>query len=104
MTGWRRWLPQDQTDWLLIAIVVLSTIVLCAAITPAALTLVELHGPEGQRYYLNPVEISTIREPVGNDLRHFSKGTRCLIVTTNGKFLAVHETCDEVRAEVNKAP
>jgi hypothetical protein len=25
---WRRWLPQDQTDWLLIAIMLLSTAVL----------------------------------------------------------------------------
>lgn len=69
----------------------------------ALLTLVELHGPNGQRYFINPAEITTIREPINSDLRHFGSGTHCVIFITNGKFLAVRETCDEVRARVTGA-
>lgn len=66
------------------------------------ITLVELHGPNGQRYFLNPYWITTIREPVTADLKHFSTDTHCVVVTTNGRFLAVRETCDQVRALVSK--
>lgn len=64
------------------------------------ITLVELHGPNGQRYFVNPMFITSLREPITEDRKHFSPNTRCVIVTVNGKFLAVRETCDDVRALV----
>lgn len=66
------------------------------------ISLIELHGPNGQRYFLNPYWITTIREPVAADLKHFSTSTHCIIVTTNARFLAVREPCDQVRAMVSE--
>jgi hypothetical protein len=63
----------------------------------AAVQFVVLHGPGGQELYVNPEQITSIREPVGTDLRHFPRGTHCVVVTTSGKFLAVREPCAEVR-------
>ena len=53
---------------------------------------IELHGPDGQRAFLNPKAISSLREPVDTDLKHFTGRVRCVVVTTNGKFIAVVET------------
>lgn len=64
-----------------------------------ALDLLEVHGPDGQIALVNTHEIATLREPATFDLRrHFAKGSRCIILTTDGKFLAVVETCAELRA------
>lgn len=69
------------------------------------ITLIELHGADGQKFYLNPAEITTIREPSKADLvHHFAAGAHCVIVTTNGKFVAVRETCDAVRETVSPPP
>ena len=70
----------------------------------ALVVLVELHGPEGQRFFVNPAEITSVREPVGKDKLHFAPGMRCIIVMTNGKFIPTRETCDEVRAAVARPP
>jgi uncharacterized protein YlzI (FlbEa/FlbD family) len=68
----------------------------------ALIVLVELHGPDGQRYYVNPAEITSVREPATKE--HFAAGTRCVIVMTSGKFLSTHEGCDEVRQAVAGPP
>lgn len=63
-----------------------------------ALNLIEVHGPENQRYFVNTTQITSLRAPIDSDLKQFSRGTHCIIVTTAGKFLAVRETCEEVAA------
>lgn len=68
----------------------------------SAIDLVELHGPAGQRVFINPPEITTVREPLRADLKHFSRGTHCIVVMADGKFVAVRETCDQVRQMVGK--
>lgn len=68
----------------------------------ACIKLIPLHGPDGQRYYVNPAFITTIREPINSDLRHLAPGAHCVIVMTNGKFVPVAESCDEVRAAVSR--
>ena len=71
----------------------------------AAVQLLELHGPTGQRAYVNVNEISTLREPNTPDLqRYFMRGVHCVVVTTNGQFLAVTETCDDIRNQVVGRP
>lgn len=71
---------------------------LCAALLLLArIELVMLHGPDNQRYWVNPFQITSVREPIGYDLKHFSPIVRCIIVTTNGKFMPVRESCDQVR-------
>lgn len=63
-----------------------------------AVDLIEVHGPDGQRAYVNTHEISSLREPADKDLRqHFPPKVHCVVMTTNGKFLAVTETCDQIR-------
>ena len=67
--------------------------------TAAAVELIELHGPEGQRAFVNTLSISSLREPFDRDLRtHFARGTRCVVVLMSGRFMAVRESCDEIRA------
>ena len=83
----------------------LRGVVPVAFVSLAAVTLIELHGAEGQRFLLNPAQITTIREPSAADLRqHFAPGAHCIVVTTSGKFLAVRESCDQVQAAVSKVP
>lgn len=69
----------------------------------AYIDLVEVHGPEGQRYWINPEQITTIREPIAPDAhKRFAHITRCVIVTSNGKFIAVRDTCADVLNLVEK--
>ena len=69
-----------------------------AAALLIALDLLEVHGPDGQIALVNVNEIASIRAPTAADLgRHFAKGAKCVLLTTDGKFLAVVETCAEIR-------
>lgn len=63
----------------------------------ATVQLLELHGPDGQKAFLNTHEISTLREPTMADLRRFTRGVHCVVSTTNGKVLSVVEPCDYIR-------
>lgn len=65
---------------------------------------IELHGPNGQRAFLNPRAISSLREPAGKDLEHFTRNVRCVVVTTNGKFIAVVEPCVGIRDALGGKP
>lgn len=67
-----------------------------------ALLFVMLHGTNGQQFFINPHQITSMREPTGNDLRHFPTGTHCVIGTTDGKFVATQEDCDTVRNLIGK--
>ena len=67
-----------------------------------ALDLLEVHGPDGQTALINIHEIASIRAPNATDLgRHFARGARCIVLTTDGKWLAVTETCSEIRAALS---
>lgn len=60
--------------------------------------LLEVHGPDGQLVYINPAEISSLRQPTNADLgRYFPRTVHCIIVTTNGKFVAAVEMCNVLR-------
>jgi hypothetical protein len=56
--------------------------------------LITLTGPDQQAIEVNPNEIVALREPRGTD--HFARGTRCLVFTSDGKYLSVMETCEKV--------
>lgn len=66
--------------------------------TVLALLLVQLTGPDGQRIDLNPQEITSVREPRGG----FDKEIHCLIHMADGKFIAVIETCAQVREKLGQ--
>jgi hypothetical protein len=64
-----------------------------------ALGLVELTGPGGQVIEVNPNEIVSVREPRGAD--HFGKDVHCLVFTSDGKYIGVVQTCEQVKAIVD---
>jgi hypothetical protein len=77
---------------------------LSALIFISGVEFIELHGPDGQRAFLNPKTISSLREPIATDLKHFTGRVHCVVVTTNGKFIAVVETCNYIRDTLDKKP
>jgi uncharacterized protein YlzI (FlbEa/FlbD family) len=64
----------------------------------ATLYLIRLHSPDGHEIDINPREITVIREREHG--KHFTPGVECAISMSDGKFVAVVETCDEVRAKI----
>lgn len=65
-----------------------------------ALVLVQLHGPNSQTIWVNPQEVVSVRAPRAAD--HFGGQVRCLIEMTDGKFVNVTDTCDDVIAVTGK--
>ena len=68
----------------------------------SAIALIALHGPANQVIYINPQEITSVREPLVTG--HFARGTRCLVYLSNRNFITVTETCDEVKAKIQAIP
>lgn len=72
-----------------------------ALIVLAAVELLELHGVDGQLAWINVAEISELRAPGSRDLaRHFAPGTQCVVVMGNAKWLAVRESCAEIKQKL----
>jgi len=69
-----------------------------------ALEFVRLTGPDGQIIELNSDQIVSLREPRAEFKDHFTKGTNCLIFTTDGKFVAVTEPCKVVHELMTGEP
>jgi hypothetical protein len=61
-----------------------------------AASLITLHAPGRQqrRVDINPAEIVMVSEP----REHVANDSNCVIWTADGHFVAVVETCDQVRA------
>jgi len=62
------------------------------------LAFVAFTGAGGQPVFVNPSEVISVREPLGNG--HYEPGVRCVLHTSDGKFIAVTETCPEVRRKL----
>jgi hypothetical protein len=69
---------------------------------PIAFHLIKLTGPDNQEIEVNPDEVVMLREKRELE-HHFHKNISCLVFTTDGKFVGVLETCDEVRVMLEKA-
>jgi uncharacterized protein YlzI (FlbEa/FlbD family) len=71
-----------------------------------AMTLVELHGPgqNGQRIFVNPHEVTSIREPRALAHQHLAPGTHCVLFMVSGNFISVAEPCDDVRNKLVGTP
>jgi hypothetical protein len=63
-------------------------------ITEIVLRLILLTGPDNQPIQLNIDEVVSVRQPRSAD--HFAVGARCIINTTDGKFVLVQELCSSV--------
>jgi len=59
-----------------------------------ALNLIILHDPRGNEIRVNPEDISSLRSAKGQG--HYASGLHCLLHMTNGRFVAVAETCAKV--------
>jgi len=59
-----------------------------------AVHLIQLTGIDKQIIELNPDSVATLRGPRETDL--IAKGAKCLVFTTDGKYVSVTETCAEV--------
>lgn len=82
----------------------LASLAFLLLLTAAAETaLIELDGPGGQKIFVNPREVTTLREPRGMSQQHFAPGTRCVVFMTNGNILAVSETCETIRDRIEEA-
>jgi hypothetical protein len=64
-----------------------------AAVAAAAIRFLACHTPAGTDIYINPDQISSIREVRPDSKGHFAKGTKCVIVMTNGHTNTVIEDC-----------
>jgi hypothetical protein len=69
---------------------------------PAAVLLVTLHAPGGQPVYVNPENVSSVREPRTINRTHFAPGTKCVLIMTNGLMVSVVEGCAEVFARLQE--
>jgi hypothetical protein len=65
--------------------------------------LVLLHGPHGHEIYVNPETVTTMRAAApGKSNEHFIDAVRCMLNTSDGKFVSVVETCETVRGLFQK--
>ena len=70
-------------------------IYLTVALVTVGLTLIFVHGPDGEEIEVNISEISSIREP-GASESHLHKSVHCVLYMTNSKFVSTKETCTEI--------
>jgi hypothetical protein len=70
-------------------------------IAHVALLLVALTGPTGQRIDVNPAEVTSVRDPTDVGKTYVARGVHCMLGITNGRFIAVRETCDAVRRRLH---
>lgn len=60
--------------------------------------LVMLHGPGDREILVNPATVTSMHAAItGRPNEQLSQQVRCLINTSDGKFISVIETCDQVR-------
>lgn len=59
--------------------------------------LIVLHNGEGGQVYINPAEIISLREGGADRDKLFTPTVKCMINTSDGKYITVKETCSEVR-------
>lgn len=65
-----------------------------------AIFLAELMGIDGQIIEVNPKAVVSVRTVRPGE--HFGRGAKCLIHTSDGKFIVVVETCDMARRKLEE--
>lgn len=67
------------------------------AIEVAASVLVLLHAPDGRAILINPAAVTSMHAAIeGKTNEHVTEEVRCIINTSDGKFVSVIEGCDRV--------
>ena len=67
------------------------------------LVLIILHNTAGNQIVLNTNEVVSMREGDGDNQR-VTKGIRCIINTTDGKFISVVEECHDIIEAAKESP
>jgi hypothetical protein len=63
------------------------------------LHLVRLTGTDGQLIEINPEEVVSVRAP-GSIAEHLHPNTRCVVYTSDGKFISVRDECQDVQKKL----
>jgi hypothetical protein len=63
-------------------------------------TLVEIAGPDGQRIWVNPSQVISVRTPRGTETGHWPRNTRCLLLTMDSRLIVSSESCEDVRRKL----
>lgn len=67
-------------------------------IEAVTLALVLLHGPNGHEILINPATVTSMHAAIeGQKNQLVTDEVRCIINTSDGKFVSVVETCDVIR-------
>jgi hypothetical protein len=65
--------------------------------------LVLLHSVDGNDVYINPELVTSLRAAIPNkENKLVAQEVKCILYTTDGKFISVIETCDQVRKLLGK--
>jgi len=64
-----------------------------------ALDLAHFTGPDGQLIEINPAEVVSVRAP-GTIQAHVHPETKCLVFTSDGKFVGLKEECADVEQQL----
>ena len=67
-----------------------------------AIELVELSGLDNEQIEVNPAAVVAIRSPRQKN-RIMAPAANCALLTTDGRFISVLESCDEVRRRLGGA-
>jgi len=101
--NWAKWLAGIATSG------VLAALVSCATQNPPnqpgaqfAFDLVTFTGLDHEKIEVNPTEVVAIREP-RTHRRELPPAAKCALVTTDGKFISVLETCSEVSTRLENS-
>lgn len=63
--------------------------------------LVAIMGTDNQVVWVNPQQVISIREPRGINQGHWAQGTKCLVLTVDGKFFTTIEPCEQIRKKLS---
>lgn len=66
------------------------------------LVMIILHSATGTPIDLNTQTITNLRNPEPGNDKLFTPGVKCQVNMTDGKFVTVTETCDEVRRKMKQ--
>jgi hypothetical protein len=69
----------------------------------AAVVLVLLHTPKAE-VYVNPQSVTSMRaDDPGKPHEYMTDAVHCMLNLSDGKFVSVIETCDQVKALIEEA-
>lgn len=66
-----------------------------------AVQLITVHMIDGREVAINPTEITRMFRSVGTN-KQIPDNVQCVVYFTDGSFLSIAETCDELRALIGK--